>query len=259
MIRIEWCLHLKHFPSGLRGPMKEAFLSLPPTPPDRRRTLFRSRSQPQEGTRPPAHSGGTPRKLIYSGFRMGCTRSWSVLIHGQVLFTLVPTLRVGMPSATLRVVFAGLRPRAGAVGWPVAAPVLQREVRRSVVRRACRSVWPRKTTRSVGDGIPTRSVGTSVSYLHHWKPGGVCHSSVNRCIVYRNGGTSQGLSLDAANPDRGVEHASPPNRRLASPSRRAAQRRPVPGATPLTPVRMRRKSLADDNDYNIFNNFSFTA
>ena len=39
----------------------------------------------------------------------------------------------------------------------------------------------RKTTRSVGDGIPTRSVGTSVICLHNWKPGSVCHPSVNRC------------------------------------------------------------------------------
>ena len=101
-----------------------------------------------------------------------------------VLFTLVPTLRVGMPSPTLRVVF----PRAAPFGWRghsrVAAPARHREVPTAPLR------WrqgPRefgrapKTTRSVGDGIPTRSVGTSVIRLHHWKPGGVCNPSVNRC------------------------------------------------------------------------------
>ena len=121
---------------------------------------------------------------VYSGFRMGCTRSWIVLIHGQVLFTLVPTLRVGMPSPTLRVVF----PRAAPFGWRghsrVAAPARQREVPTAPLRwRQAPREFGRapKTTRSVGDGIPTRSVGTSVICLHHWKPGGVCHPSVNRC------------------------------------------------------------------------------
>ena len=92
---------------------------------------------------------------------MGCTRSLIVLIHGQVRFTLVPTLRVG----------------------------------------------------------------TSVICLHHWKPGGVCNSSVNRC--------RPGMPMTAAASGRsrfqvdrvaGPAHRSAPTPRAGSRTHRGASR-----------------------------------
>ena len=73
---------------------------------------------------------------------------------------LVPTLRVGMPSATLRVVFRPRQSTAHSVHGPHRSRAAVPAVTPTDNRLRSAAAPPPKTTRSVADGIPTRSVGT---------------------------------------------------------------------------------------------------